>query len=112
MHRSSGPVAGVVGKKLVLQGRALLPFADSLLDGFAEIYVVESGSWSHLEPSIWREHWTTERAHADQPLPDDLVRALVESRAIGYASDGDGLNVVCRKAGDLERVRESLRREA
>ncbi len=96
------------GPYLVAPGELIAEFASQLFSGFDEVFIVERESWRNLQPTIWREHWTTERAHADGPLPEDLVRTLTESSAVRYAADGDGLNVACGSAEEIARVRTAI----
>ena len=73
-------------------------------DGFDEIYVVEPAAWRNIDPSVWKEHWTSEPIHVDKGLPDSLLNMLWVSGAVRYASDGDGLNVVSAREEDVQRV--------
>ncbi len=81
------------GPFALLSGEATLEHRHRLFDGFDEFYVFAPGSWRHLDPNLFSEHYTSDRTGANASILNAMRLAFVQSGALRYASDGVGLNI-------------------
>lgn len=93
-----------LGSLGIISGDLLLSNRDLLLTGFDELYVLRPDTWRNLDGSLWSRRYTTDVLHLTATIPDRLASMLTASKALRYASDGDGLNVIVSSQGELDKI--------
>jgi hypothetical protein len=102
----SGQAFETLGRFAVVKGEFLLEHRRILLTGFDEVFTFKPGSWRGLSDSLWSQHFTSDRTEFRGLIPAALREILTKSQALGYASDGCGLNVA---TADATMFRELLK---
>lgn len=97
-----------LGKFAVLPGEVILRHKAQIFTGFDELYVFSREGWREIEPSVWKTHFTSDTTELRDSIPNDLRQAFIASRAIRYASDGCGLNVIATDPNELAVLRTIL----
>lgn len=74
---------------------------------FDEVYLFDNNN----QPKFYPEHsFTTDAYNFSESIPQEFVTTLTEIGAIGYLSDGCGLNFAYSRDIDLNKIRDIERR--
>lgn len=97
--------ASEYGRAVAVPGTRLLADTD-MFSGFDEIFVVQSelASPSAIGDGIY----TSELVKVSNEIPEELARQFLALKAIRFASDGDGLNLISIYEADIAKVSAAL----